>query len=284
VQSLIQRTGYSGEPLGANLINAMNKPYSNIIARILICLLLPSSVLAQTIDLGIKSGASMSYLDLMRNNKFVPMPSGEYRLFSYTGGITLNLKLSDRWSFHSEILFVDKGVRSINHEDSLPDTHGKMYYANWTQHYWNHSYYLHFPQTIRYEFPLNKNNQWFMYFELGGYFACYLHSKSVIETTSILGDYRDVDNYDIIHDFESADNAATGPQTTIHRFDWGGTAGLGFIFNLWKGRFDLNIRYDHDIQPHASISEPVKLASYSEVLSLTVAYSLPVLNKEKKNY
>jgi hypothetical protein len=56
------------------------------------------------------------------------------------------------------------------------------------------------------------------------------------------------------------------------------------LFNLWKGRFDLNIRYDHDIQPHASISEPVKLASYSEVLSLTVAYSLPVLNKEKKNY
>ena len=262
----------------------MNKPYSNIIARILICLILPSSVLAQTIDLGIKSGASMSYLDLMRNNKFVPMPSGEYRLFSYTGGITLNLKLSDRWSFHSEILFVDKGVRSINHEDSLPDTQGKMYYANWTQHYWNHSYYLHFPQTIRYEFPLNKNNHWFMYFELGGYFACYLHSRSVIETTSILGNYREVDNYDIIHDFESANNATTGPQTTIHRFDWGGTAGLGFLFTLWKGRFDLNIRYDHDIQPHASTSEPVKMASYSEVLSLTVGYSLPVLNKEKNNY
>ena len=163
----------------------MNKPYSNIIARILICLILPSSVLAQTIDLGIKSGASMSYLDLMRNNKFVPMPSGEYRLFSYTGGITLNLKLSDRWSFHSEILFVDKGVRSINHEDSLPDTHGKMYYANWTQHYWNHSYYLHFPQTIRYEFPLNKNLKFRTKLNIDKQKVALYYSKIGVETKLI---------------------------------------------------------------------------------------------------
>ena len=260
----------------------MNKLYLNIIAGILVCIVLPYPVSAQTLDLGIKSGMSVSSLDLTRNNKFIPLPSDISPLFSYTGGITLNLKLSDRWSFHSEILFVDKGMRQISHEDSLPDNNAKWYYADLTTRRWDHQYYLHFPQTVRYEFPLDKNDQWSMYFELGGYFACYLHSRYVWETTSpILGNHKGVDKFDIIQD---AENTATGPQTTIHRFDWGGTAGLGFIFTLWKGRFDLNIRYDHDIQPHAASTEPVKMASYLEVLSVTVGYSLPVLNKENKKY
>jgi hypothetical protein len=262
----------------------MNKQYPVIITKILICMLLPCTVLAQTIDLGLKSGASVSFRDITKNNEFVPMPSGAYPLFAYTGGLTLNLKFSDRWSFHSEVLYVDKGIRGQTHQDSLQDQNDNWYYADWTQYSWNHSYYLNFPQTLRYEIPLTKNDKWFMYFELGGYFACYLRSKAVIETYSIQGNSSSTDNFDEISRIESSGNTITGPQTTIHRFDWGGTAGLGFLFNLWKGTFDLNIRYDHDIQPHLSFEEPVKTRVFSEVLSLTVGYSLPVLNRKIKNY
>jgi hypothetical protein len=269
---------------GANLVKTMNKRYQIILTLILISVLLHYSVLAQTIDLGMKSGVSMSYRDIMKDNKFVPMPSGSYRLFSYTEGIMLNLKLSERWSFHSEILFVDKGVRDINHQDSLMDKQGKFYYADWTEYEWNHYYYLHFPQTVRYEIPLNKNDKWSVYFELGGYFACYLQSKEVWKTTWLYGNDSGVKYYNEIHDVENTNNAASGPQITIHSFDWGGTAGLGVLINFRQGKLDLNTRYDHDIQPHISCSVPVKTRVYLEMFSMTVGYSLPVLNRKMKNY
>jgi hypothetical protein len=261
----------------------MNNRYKIIFIEFCLSILIPFSATTQVLDLGIKAGMSISYRDIMTNNKFQPMPSDMHRLAAFTGGLMLNLRIGERWFFHSEVLFADKGLRQITHNDSLMDKQGKMYYANSTERFYTHNYYLHFPQTIRYSIPLNKKNFWSVYFELGGYFAYYLTSKLVWKTTYPDYSTNGVDHYDDVSRWEDF------PGVSIHRLNWGGTACLGLLVNLWMGKLDFNIQYDHDIQPY--ISDQITIADksfnskvYLEFLSITIGYSLPVLNKKLKNY
>ena len=257
----------------------------NRIILIVFCLfiIIPYPANSQVLDLGIKAGMSSSFLDIMKNNKFIPMPSDMHWLEDFTGGLIINLKIGERWSFHSEILFVDKGTRQISHDDSAENVQGKMYYNPSTERFWTHNYFLHFPQTVRLAIPLNKKNLWSVYFELGGYFALYLTSKRVWETTSLYSNnYQGVDYYDEVSEYSSG-------IVIVHRFDWGGTAGLGLLINLWKGKLDFNIKYDHDIQPFTRIqgvlgNETSSDKNYLEVFALTVGYTLPVITKILKNY
>jgi hypothetical protein len=266
--------------LGANLIIVMKNLYRIIFIVFCLLIIIPYSSTSQVLDLGIKAGVSSSFLDIMKNNKFTPMPSDMHWLEDFTGGVILNLEIGERWSFHSEILFVDKGARQISHSDSEGNVQGKKYGE--TQRVWTHNYFLQFPQTIRFAIPLNKKNLWSVYFELGGYFAFYLTSKRVLETTSLYSNDHWIEYYDEI----SRDGTGI---VTIHRFDWGGNAGLGLLINLWKGKLDFNIKYDHDIQPFTRIqgvlgNETYNDKNYWEVFAITVGYTLPVMTKILKNY
>jgi hypothetical protein len=59
----------------------------------------------------------------------------------------------------------------------------------------------------------------------------------------------------------------------------GATLGAGMLFNLRKGQLDINLRCDQMLQ--AFDKDPISgLSYYYNVISLTLGYSLPVMNKD----
>jgi len=238
------------------------------ICIILICIFtsVSSTSFCQMMSLGIKTGVGISMLSIFQSGKHQPN-SDIHPLISPNGGLTLNVKISERWCFHSEIIFEDKGHRVIEHVDSIPER--KIYDATWKSGW--HNYYLQFPQTIRYQVPVSKRNNISMYFELGGYFAYYIITREVARlyynnsSEKSISYYNEVDNHDtfVVH----------------HRFDWGATIGTGLLFPVWKGLMDINFKYDQMIQPFAYLELNSKKAYYS-VVGITIGYSLPVLKKD----
>ena len=219
----------------------------------------------QLITLGMKIGTSISMYSAYESGKSMDI-EGIRSLSFITGGLTLNLKISDSWCFHSEVIFEDKGNRNITHFDSISNR--KIYDA--TQTGWRHNYFLQFPQTIRYSLKLSKKNRVSIYFEAGGYFAYYISTKYVTYLLYDETSEKTVTNSDIV------DINVQG--IVIYRFDWGATVGTGLLIPLWKGFLDLNFKYDHMIQPFI-IDNLDGTKSYYSVFGVTIGYSLPVMKK-----
>ncbi|MBC8486853.1 MAG: outer membrane beta-barrel protein [Bacteroidetes bacterium] len=224
--------------------------------------------------LGIKTGVGLSNGDCYMNGKLVPSPGTTGILTNFNGGVTLNLKIKERWFFHSEILFEDKGNRRVNHSFILIGNNVNGDSIPRTQVIRNHMFYLHFPQTVRFLIPLDRKEKNSIYFEAGPYFACYLISKDVVITTDSYSRTRNSD----FHDMTETIGAE---EFSRQRLDWGITAGLGYVLKLWKGQLDFNIKFDHMLQPFA---KDLYLGSkaYQYVIATTIGYDFPVLQKAYK--
>ena len=159
-----------------------------------------------------KIGTSTSWHSVYESGKRMDLE--EIRSLTFiNGGLTLNLKISDNWFFHSEIIFEDKGNRGVYHIDSI--SYRKIYDA--TQKGWRHNYYLQFPQTIRYLLELSEKKRISLYFEAGGYFAYYISSKWV----DIL--YYDDTSEKSVLNLNMIDENYQNIGLEMHRFDWGAT-------------------------------------------------------------
>ncbi|MFH1161057.1 MAG: outer membrane beta-barrel protein [bacterium] len=234
----------------------------------------PSTCFPQFIMLGIKAGAGLSSGDYYMNGKLVPSPGTSGILTNFNGGITLNLKIKERWIFHSEILFEDKGVRRVNHSYILIGNNVNGDTIPRTQIIRNHMFYLHFPQTIRYLIPLDQKGRNSLYVEAGLYFACYLITKNVCITSYPYSTTRDIDFYDM-----TAGKWAEG--NNLQRLDWGMTVGCGYLLKLWKGQLDFNLKFDHMLQPIAR-DQFLGSKAYQYVFAITIGYAFPVLQKAYK--
>ncbi|MFH1298175.1 MAG: outer membrane beta-barrel protein [Bacteroidota bacterium] len=234
----------------------------------------PSTCFPQFIMLGVKAGVGISSGDYYLNGKLASDPMLKGLLANFNGGITLNLKIKERWFFHSEILFEDKGGRMENHSDTLTGNilnNGSMPYDQVIR---NHLFYLHFPQTIRYLIPLDQNGRNSLYVEAGPYFACYLITKSVCITSYPYLTTTDIKFYDKTAGTWAGEN-------NLQRLDWGMTVGCGYLLKLWKGQLDFNMKFDHMLQPSAK--DPYLGSKYYQyVFAATIGYDFPVLQKAYK--
>lgn len=241
--------------------------YSILLATLILAT--PAYSFAQFITFGLKGGVALSKeLEFTDGKLRKPQPL-EKCLLSFNGGITLNFLLKDKWILHSEILFENKGGKSestyldFSQDSTIKENHRK-----------NRMFYLQFPQTIRYFILLDKNEKSKLYFELGIFFACYLLSKDVINTTTSDGEseQRAVEFYDVTQ----TDGAAQYSRT---RMSWGITGGCGFTRQIWHGIADMNFKIDQALIPvfqdHISNQK-----SYHVVIAVTLGYSLPVLQKD----
>ena len=236
-----------------------------LLSLIILLVSVPFSIHGQVVTLGIKGGTGTSFYSYYESGKYQKTPD-LYPLTSFNGGLFLNLKISDHWCYHSEIIFEDKGNRSKYFYDSIPVR--KLY--NVTEKDWRHNYYIQFPQTIRYIIGISKKRGISIYFEAGGYFAYYISSKDV---TFLLYD----DTLEkSVHTYNNVDNNDKGIDTW--RFDWGATIGTGILFPIWRGLLDVNFKYDHMIQPFIRIPE-LSIKAYYSVIGITIGYSLPVMKK-----
>ena len=247
----------------------MNKYNKFIIFFIIVLFSITGTCFSQVILLGIKAGAGFSNLVLHKNWKTLSGGGNDGRLINFNGGLTVNLKIADDWSLHSEILFEDKGYKSIYYYiDSLYQNHQNP--RNVTEKHIAHNYYLHFPQTIRYQIPFGKRKRYSIYLEAGGYFAYYFGTKS-IEIQIVDGIQQKSTGY--------MDITKLPAGTNCHKFDWGATAGTGILIPLWQGQFDINIKYDHMLQPWDT--NPVTdVKYYYNVLAITIGYAIPVMNRK----
>ncbi|MGA3015417.1 MAG: outer membrane beta-barrel protein, partial [Bacteroidales bacterium] len=216
------------------------------IITILILISISSAGKSQFISLGAKGGAGFSMGNVYYEGKS-ERTDGFRRLANFNGGLMLNLKISTRWYYHSEVIFEDKGNKYVEHIDSLP--RNKNYYAA-TLRERIHNYFIQFPQTIRFLISLSRKEKVLLYVEAGGYFAYYINSSTISHLF-----YDNTVESDVIkYDFgDKSDNLVT-----YHRFNWGATAGVGLLFPLWKGQLDLNLKYDRMIQPFVAQSNSEK--------------------------
>jgi hypothetical protein len=222
--------------------------------------------MSQFISLGVKGGAGFSIGNIYYEGKS-KRTDGLRRLANFNGGLMLNLKISTRWYYHSEAIFEDKGSKDIEHIDSLP--RNKNYYAA-TLRERIHNYFIQFPQTIRFLIALSSNEKVLLYVEAGGYFAYYINSSTI---SHLFYDNTVETNIDKIDWADESSNLAT-----FHRFNWGATVGVGFLFPIWKGQLDVNFKYDRMLQPFVSQSNSEK--NYYDVIGITLGYTLPVLYKD----
>ncbi|MEI7492957.1 MAG: porin family protein [Bacteroidota bacterium] len=219
---------------------------------------------SQFLSLGIKGGIGFSTLHTYDDGELRNVETKK-RLANFNGGIMLDLKISERWYFHSEILFEDKGARYIDYNDSIPAQH--IYNVTTRQRI--HNYYIDFPQTIRYLIPVSKKNKVFLYVEAGGYFGYYLGSRRFF--------YKAYNGKELERFTKNFYYDETSEQViTFHKFDWGVTGGIGCRFSVWKGQFDANFKYERMIQPWASYNS---VKAFYDIIGFTIGYSLPVLNK-----
>lgn len=247
----------------------MNKVTPCGIYRRIISLLILTFIstvgMTQFLSLGIKGGVGFSENNVYYQGKNQHR-DGLFRLANFNGGLMLNLKISERWYFHSEIIFEDKGNKNIEHIDSLK-VGNNSYPANQRERY--HNYYIQFPQTIRFLIPLGRKEKYFIYIEAGGYFAYY------IKTVGIVNYYYNGIKVTYKNNYDWADE----DPGTFHRFDWGATGGVGLLVPLWKGMLDLNFKYDRMLQPFFS-SNVISSKNYYDVIGITLGYTLPVLYKD----
>jgi len=218
----------------------------------------------QGVMIGLKAGVGFSELYYSKGWKVSSVKENDWRLINFAGGFTINLQIAEKWSFHSEILFEDKGDRFQYHSDS-EQVLGSWRY-NVEEIIINHNYYLHFPQTIRYEFPVSSKGMDKFYVEAGIYFACYLVSKNIQKWK-----YDETERTNVSHD----DLMDVGTNTlSWNRFDWGAKAGVGFLLIMKKGVFDFNIADEQMLKSFTTVIDNTK--SLFNVFSVTVGYSLPI--------
>ena len=236
--------------------------------------LYPFSCTSQFIMLGLKTGVGLSGGDCYMNGKLFISPGTSGILTNFNGGITLNLKINERWIFHSEILVEDKANRRVNQSYISFSGNVNGDTNPHSQVIRNHMFYLHFPQTIRFLIPLERKRRNSIYVEMGPYFACYLISKDVIITTTIYSRSRGVEYFDMTE-------TSCAQKFSRTRLDWGVTVGLGYLMRLWKGQLDSNIKLDHMLQPFTQVPAFGSRA-YQYVFATTIGYALPVLQKAYK--
>jgi hypothetical protein len=238
------------------------------IITILILTSISYAGMSQFISLGVKGGVGFSEDNIYYEGKNQHI-DGLRRLANFNGGLMLNLKISPKWYFHSEIIFEDKGNRVEEHIDSL---YRKPHYYAAEQKERFHNYYIHFPQTIRFLIPFSTKEKVSFYVEAGGYFAYYIKSKWINQYY-----YNNtIETYEQQNDW--ADQGG-GNLVTFHHFDWGITGGLGFLTRIWRGMLDINLKYDRMIQPFGS-SNINSEKNYYDVIGITVGYTFPVLYKD----
>jgi hypothetical protein len=190
-------------------------------------------------------------------------------LINFSGGILINFQLNEKWSLHSEILYEDKGQKSVSLSDS--EWVKGTYRRNVQDINITHNYYLDFPQTIRYDFPLKTSNSR-LYIEAGIYFAYYITSK-IIQKTKYDG--IELKNTEYENSTEIGSNVLGW-----NRYDWGLKVGMGFLLNLKRGTIDFNIADEQTLK--SFIDDIGYPKTYVNIISLTVGYSLPV--KTRKDY
>ena len=226
-----------------------------IVIRLLLVTIMPfmaQTCLSQEINIGFKAGASFSDLFTARFNGISTMPDS-YPLENLTGGFTLNIKLADNWSVHSELLYEDKGVKSHDKRDST-------YVGYWAKNYSttsrDHNYFIHFPQTVRYSISFGKKKLNRVYFEGGPYFSYYLSSKyfSKWEYDNTTREQTDQDNLD---------------EAGLSRFDWGLKIGTGIWLPMKKGAIDINFADEQMLKAFAIVVNK----DYYNVFSISVGYS-----------
>jgi hypothetical protein len=218
----------------------------------------------QGVMIGLKAGVGFSELYYSKGWKVSSVKENDWRLINFAGGFTINLQIAEKWSFHSEILFEDKGDRFHYYSDS--DRVEGIWRKNVEEIIVNHNYYLHFPQTIRYEIQLSKKGSDLFYLEGGPYFAFYLSSKEVNKYKFDGTEKKDISYYDL-----------TGISTNVlswNQFDWGAKVGMGILLIKKKGTFDFNISDEQMLKSFTNVIDNTK--SYFNVISITIGYSLPV--------
>ena len=250
----------------------MTKKFFLTIAALYALLNLTNPCTGQNINLGFKGGVGFSSLYQSRGWEVSSMPDSRL-LINATGGITFNFQINEKWSIHSEILYQDKGRKSVSLSDS--EWVKGMYRKNVQDINLIHNYYLDFPQTLRYQIPLSAKSHCIFYIEAGPYFAIYLSTRGIQKTKYDGTELKDI----------SYDDLAQGGSTSdfgYHRFNWGLKVGAGLLLNLKKGIFDLNIADEQMLEsfPYDKIDN---IKSLYNVLSITVGYSLPIARIGKRH-
>ena len=157
----------------------MTKKFFLTIAALYALLNLTNPCTGQNINLGLKGGVSSSDLFLYKAGKVSTIADSRL-LLNATGGITFNFQINEKWSIHSEILYQDKGQKSVSLSDS--EWVKGMYRKNVQDINLIHNYYLDFPQTLRYQIPLSAKSHCIFYIEAGPYFAIYLSTRGIQKT------------------------------------------------------------------------------------------------------
>jgi hypothetical protein len=243
----------------------MTKKFLLTIAAFYVLLYLTNPCAGQTINIGLKAGVGLSELYQSKGWEVSSMPDNRL-LINVTGGITFNFQINERWSIHSEILYQDKGQKSVSLSDS--EWVKGMYRRNVQDIYLMHNYFLDFPQTIRFHIPLSAKSPCIFYVEAGPYFAYYLTTRYIQKTKYDGTELTDIGYDDLALGERSSDFG-------FNRFNWGLKVGTGLLLNLKKGTFDFNIA-DEQMLESFPYDKSFNIKSLYNVLSITVGYSLPV--------
>jgi len=249
----------------------MTKKFFLTIAALYALLNLTNPCTGQNINLGFKGGVGFSSLYQSRGWEVSSMPDSRL-LINATGGITFNFQINEKWSIHSEILYQDKGRKSVSLSDS--EWVKGMYRKNVQDINLIHNYYLDFPQTLRYQIPLSAKSHCIFYIEAGPYFAIYLSTRGIQKT-----------KYDgkELTDTWYEDYAVIGTSGFgWRRFNWGLKVGTGLLLNLKKGTFDFNIA-DEQMLESFTVGQIDDIKSLYNVLSISVGYSLPIARIGKRH-
>jgi hypothetical protein len=248
----------------------MTKKFFLTITALNVLLYLTNPCTGQNINLGIKGGVSLSELILYKAGKVSTIPDSRL-LINATGGITFNFQINEKWSIHSEILYQDRGQKTVSLSDS--EWVREMYRKNTRNIFLAHNYYLDFPQTLRYQIHLGVKSRSVFYVEAGPYFAIYLSTRNIQKT---------IYDGNELTDKWYEDLAAIGTSAfSWRRFNWGLKVGTGLLLNLKKGTFDFNIA-DEQMLESFPYDKYYNIKSLYNVLSITVGYSLPIARIGKR--
>ncbi len=157
-------------------------------------------------------------------------------------GLTVNAYFGKQFSLQSEILYKNEGYGGFFRKNPLD--------------------YIHFPEMIRYNIPLNTVSDKSFFIEAGPYFSycChYSYSNFIFPTGS----------------------------NNLSRTDIGVVAGIGYKQQWGKGQIDFCIKFEHNFlgQDATSIDNTTEHecsnTSFYKTLSLTVGYSLEIKTIKK---
>lgn len=227
------------------------------IKKQLIFILIFSSIFSCSIaqfSIGVQGGVGVSFTRDITKDYVNNIYYGEFIIgnhppwFSPIGGLMVNVSYDKRFSLQSEILYENEGYGVALRDYPLG--------------------YIHFPEMIRYNIPINPIFDKSFFIETGPYFSycCHYSNSSFLYP-------------------EGSNN--------LSRTDIGVAAGIGYK-QLWgKGQIEFCVKFEHNLigQNTTCINTFTYLGIYREVeysktafykiLSLTVSYSLQVKTIKK---